>query len=502
MREEVKLTTRIFSPKFNKTVLAKVISLVFTTSAFSGLALAENTRNNEEYTEVIMVVGQKISRTLQDTPTSVSVLNAEIIEQQSISNFSDALLEMANVSITGTDNRANRTFNICGVDNLGVSGVGSSALATVYVDDAPLPASLTGSGFSTWDVSQIEVYRGPQSTLQGRNSLAGAIIVNTQAPTNEWKGKYRLQVGEYGQKEAAIAFGGGIIDNQLAFRLSAESEELDGFNDNVTRNEESDFVKKELYRLKVLLTPDALPDFSAQFTYTHASAREGSPSIDIPENGSPFNQRITTNNDPQKLTYSTDMVNLKMDYLINDVWSSSYIATYSKVDSGWNNFDDDYRPISEPDGGGTKNSLERNKTYTQELRFVFDYDALTGVIGTYYSDQEIPNNINGIARVSFPITSEGLQGGFDLDKDTADFAIAQYSNVDNLILIKLLFIKMILQRTQYLVISHMNLIMIGMFTLDYVGIKRNKKIIYQEILILLIKEIYLIQIIILSLLMN
>ncbi|MBM7072607.1 TonB-dependent receptor [Shewanella sp. 202IG2-18] len=76
----------------------------------------------------------------------------------------------------------------------------------IYVDDAVLPYRMIQQGaFNDWDVNQVEVLRGPQSTLQGRNALAGAIWITTEQPTYEWSGKTRITIGQNGQREAAVA---------------------------------------------------------------------------------------------------------------------------------------------------------------------------------------------------------------------------------------------------------------------------------------------------------
>ena len=384
----------------------------------------EQAVKQEQQIERIIVTGQKIARTLQETTTSVAVITSEQFQQQNITNFSDALTFTANTFTTPSNG-----FSIRGINGDNVSGGGNSYLASVYVDGAALPQQMIdGGGFSTWDAQQVEILRGPQSTLQGRNALAGAIILNTQKPTDEWQGIYRLQGGEYGEKEAALAFGGGIIEDQLAFRFSGEHKEIDGFNTNITRNETSDFNEDDLYRLKLLLTPDAIPDLEVQFSYTYAKNNRGTVGVIKAETGSTYDQRYTNNNDKQEQFYDADIVTLAVDYELSDEWSFTAVTAYSAVNSGY-----DWDGDNGPEDEGTRVYDVDIDSLSQELRFNLDYENLQGIIGAYYSSEEINTAVAGSSytRLStIGLNSRFLQNSYGLDAGTADLVISQYSAFD------------------------------------------------------------------------
>jgi len=423
------VTTALPNIVFNKSKLALNIALVF--AGLSMYANAEKTNQQEEQIETIMVTGQKFARPLQETPTSVTVFTSSIIEEQNISELSDVLFETANVHSTSSGN-----FNIRGIDGFNVSGAGTSSLASVYVDNAPLPERLIKNGISTWDMSQVEVLRGPQSTLQGRNALAGAVVMTSATPTHEWQGKYRIQFGQNGEKQGAVAFGGGIIDNQLAFRVSAEKEDFDGYNYNTIRNEDADFIEDALYRVKLLLTPEVTPDFTAQLNFTRSTTTKGTTGIDVPESGNPHDQRYITNNDPQTLQYDIDLISLNMTYDINEYWELSSITTHSDSFSQWKDFDSDNSPLDE----GTRYFREEDKSLSHEFRLSFDYDNISGVIGTYYFDQTIESDFGGVTPISLResgVSAEFLSATYGLDTNTANFVIQQYAPFDPAILSQL-----------------------------------------------------------------
>jgi outer membrane receptor protein involved in Fe transport len=416
------------STSFKKKILATSIAIAIgSVFSFNVYAENENTQVEDKPTtgyEKIMVTGQKISRTLQETPASIAVFTDAKLEEQNIGDIAEVLFETANVH-----SKSNGGFNIRGIDGFNVSGAGSSDLATVYIDNAALPSRMVSNGFSTWDASQIEIFRGPQSTIQGRNSLAGAVIVTTKAPTHQFGGKYRVQLGQHGEQEFAVAAGGSLIKDELAVRFSAENESFDGFNKNITRNENSDFRKDELYRLKLLYTPLALPELSAQFSFTNSTTDRGVRDVNLAASGDQFEQRFVTNNDEQELNYENNIINFDVNYEINDSLTLTSLTTYTESDTSWDNYDNDNGPEDE----GVRGLLEEAESLSQELRLTFNYDQFSGVAGAYYYKQEQPVHITGVSTVSLAsagVNSQFLQAAYGLDAGTAGFVVAQYENFD------------------------------------------------------------------------
>jgi len=390
----------------------------------------ENGAGEEDKIERIMVTGQKIARTLQETTTSVAVVTALDIEQQNISSFYDAITVTANAHAT-----ADGSFSIRGINGTNVSGGGNSYLASVYVDGASLPREMiSGGSFTTWDAQQVEILRGPQSTLQGRNALAGAVIMNTQPATHDWEGKYRIQTGEYGEREAAIAFGGGIIEDQLAFRFSGEHKEADGFIENLTLNQPGNAREDQLYRLKFLLTPNELSDFTAQLSFTHAENERGRAWNNNPnyqnsgEKVSIYDHPYVYNNLENKKFYDADLVSLKLDYALNDEWDLTSITTNSAVDD-----------TSIRDADGTAEELSRNNwnktidTFSQEIRLTFDYEKLQGIVGAYYFKEDLSSTTIGLSNLSLAragLDDEFLMRNYGLDAGTAGLVLSQYEAFD------------------------------------------------------------------------
>ncbi len=390
----------------------------------SGLAVCQ--AQAEDEIERIMVTGQKIDRTVQETAASVAVITADQIEDQNINDLYDALERTPNVS-----GHLRAGFNIRGIDAFNVSGGGNSYLASVYVDGAPMPYRvIQQGGFSTWDISQVEILRGPQSTLQGRNALAGAIVMQTQTPSYEWSGKARIGVGEYGKRELAAAIGGELVENQLAFRLSGEKNDFDGFVDNITQGTTSDFSNNETYRGTLLYQPENHEEFEARLSFAKYKTDIGVLITKSPVEDQ-YNNRITDFDEKTHSFTDTDLYSLNLSYDLTDELNLTSISTYSHAQYGYH-WDGDMTP--QPSSVLDDDRLD--KTFSQELRLVFDYDDFSGVVGAYYSKLDV-SDISGGQRVTrmqdlgIPqLLVTPAPHGLGLSQAQADAILALYQDFD------------------------------------------------------------------------
>ncbi|MDQ9091584.1 TonB-dependent receptor [Pseudoalteromonas haloplanktis] len=411
--------------------LACAVAFAISGVTFSNIVHADDISKIEK----IMVKGQKIDRTLQDTPASVAVITSQIIERENLNDFYDVLARTPNAS--GTDGSG---FNIRGIDAFGVTDGGSGGLASVYIDGAPVPYRIMQQGgFSTWDISQVEILRGPQSTLQGRNSLAGAVVMKTRDAVQEYDFKGRIGMGEYGTKEAAVAFGGGLIEDELAFRVTAEKRDFDGYNTNVATGDESDFDNNEFYRAKLRYTPSALPEFEAQLSFMHSENEKGvdwvmveSGHADYPINNI-YDDRYVYLDSPTFESTDSDLYILNLNYDISDEWSFASISTYSDAEYGYE-WDGD-ASMQAPQSILT--DTRTDETTTQELRFTYEGEKLSGLIGFYYSDLDVFDSSGGERGITFAqlgvrslLTAPAEYGGLGLPGALADQVLQFYTGAD------------------------------------------------------------------------
>lgn len=383
--------------------------------------------------ETIVVTGQKIDRSLKDTANSVAVVTASDIEKLNVQNVADIYNVIPNIS-----GDFNQGFTIRGINAFNVSGGGNSFLTSMYLDGAPLPYRVVRSGaLSVWDLSQVEVFRGPQSTLQGRNALAGAIMLRTQDPTYEWTGKGKVTLGEHGQQEFALAGGGAIIDDLLAFRVAIEDKQFDGDIDNVTRGEESNYEDNQTIRGKLLFEPTDTID--ALLTVTSSEAEFG-PQWALFEHGDSAFDRETWHNSHIYESTDTDLFNLEVSWEINDFWSFDSITTFSDSQYRYN-WDGDMTPEQIVED----NRYERNdETLSQEFRLTYVSDNLEAVAGFYLSTLEVDDQANGERFLTFEdlglpslevlLTAPPAFGGFGLPAEYAALVVPLYPDIDPVIL--------------------------------------------------------------------
>jgi len=174
----------------------------------------------------IVVTGEKAPHTLRDTASSVDVTSDDEAERMGDYTTNDLLDGIPNIVTTEPGNSAPA---VRGVDGTGpASGAdaffaGTRPRLNYQVDGRTLGYNEALYQDTTlWDIDQVEVYRGPQSTLQGRNAIAGTIVIRTADPTFDWEGRARALVGNQGERQYSGALGGPIASGLAAFRLSAD----------------------------------------------------------------------------------------------------------------------------------------------------------------------------------------------------------------------------------------------------------------------------------------
>ncbi|MEM8699815.1 MAG: TonB-dependent receptor plug domain-containing protein, partial [Pseudomonadota bacterium] len=219
----------------------------------------------------ILVLGEKSERNLQETRTGVQVFTQEIIEDSSIEDIDDVLDQTANA----TQRFGGEGFAIRGIQNANVAGGGQSPLATFYVDGAPFNSFALRTGIEeVWDVAQVEIFKGPQSTLFGRNALAGVINLKTNDPEYANYARFRAQGGTQETYGGSFVINGNIIDGELALRIAGDWNSSDGFYDNPTlRNDRQAFNRNQSLRGKLLFEP--FDNVSNVLTLTYSNNESG-----------------------------------------------------------------------------------------------------------------------------------------------------------------------------------------------------------------------------------
>jgi outer membrane receptor protein involved in Fe transport len=184
--------------------------------------------------EEVIVTAQKRTESLQDVPISVAAMSGEKIDDIGITSLEELTLYIPNVTINGG----------AGTPNLFIRGVGSGTNAGfeqsvgmyidgVYAGRGPLAAVPT-----TMDLERVEILKGPQGILFGKNTIAGAINITTAKPTDEFEGKVEaLYEHDHGEQQYNLVLSGPLTDN-LSGRMAVRYDAMDGWWDNVTNGDE------------------------------------------------------------------------------------------------------------------------------------------------------------------------------------------------------------------------------------------------------------------------
>ena len=220
--------------KFFKIGLALASSFFVTTSLFAQATIEE-----------VIVTAQRTEQSLQDVPIAVSAFTDEVLAERQIEYASDIQLQVPGVAFTATQFGAGG-FSIRGITNLATA---ASADAGVEIHLNGLPLGETSvSEIQYLDMERLEVLRGPQGTLFGRNATGGVINLITAKPTlDEFYGSADLKYGQDAEKMITLMLNVPITD-QLGFRLAYTNLEKDGVHENLYSRATNDFDNRDGYQ--------------------------------------------------------------------------------------------------------------------------------------------------------------------------------------------------------------------------------------------------------------
>jgi iron complex outermembrane receptor protein len=357
----------------------------------------------------IVVTSRRRSEVLQDVPIPITVIGGQAAENAGAFNV-NRLKELVPSVQLYASNARNTTLNIRGLGStFGLTNDGIDPGVGFYVDGVyhARPAA-TSTDFL--DIEQIEVIRGPQGTLFGKNTTAGAFNITTTKPTQTPSAKVELSVGNYNFIQAKTSVSGGVAKN-LAAKISISGTQRDGTIWN-TREERKYSgqnnlgFKGQLYftpsdRLQILLSSDvsvqhpagyplviagvAQTERSAYRQYSTIVSALGyqQPKID------PFSREINTNT-PWRHNQSIGGISLNVDYKIGGGTLTSTTAWRF-----WNWDPTNDRDFSELSALTKSQGNSRHDQYSQEIRYAGNItDKLSGVIGVF----ALAQNLKGLAQ--------------------------------------------------------------------------------------------------------
>ena len=386
-------------------------SLLLGAAMFSVGAHAQDggaSQDSRAMLEEIVVTARKVQESAQEVPVAITAITTEL-EQSSIRNLTDLNGYAPNVVINRDGGRSNgANINIRGISPTRSDDNSFDAPIAVMIDGVHL-GSNAGQILENFDIERVEVLRGPQGTLFGKNTVGGVVNVIRSRPTGELGGRLKVTGGENGQLELRGVFNTSLVQDVLAAKLFVTHIEEDGYQKNVTTGDDlpvkdyQNFGATLLWtpndRFEATLTAERFKDKSQlnayQTNYNLAPGVESPPTDNrekdlslgsvtcatFPETcrtslDRPKNSENDTDNDAD---LETDAITLNMSYDLSDNMVLRSVTGYRDM-TEWRIYDFD-------GSSAPYITIERNNVYdqfSQELRLEGQWDRLSVIAGTYY----------------------------------------------------------------------------------------------------------------------
>ncbi len=227
---------------------------------FSSFALAQSGSTGQaapapaDGTETIIVTATRRAESVQKVPISITAVSGETLREAAIRDTQG--LQALAPSLVITVSNSETTGGVVRIRGVGTAGQNSGLEPTVgvFLDGVYLPRS--GIALNELvDVERVEILRGPQGTLFGKNTTAGAITIATKKPEFDFEAEVFAGAGSLGSKRGGFSITGPVIDDRLALRLSGSVNQRDGYVEDVKLNQKLNSRDRWLLRGQALWTP-------------------------------------------------------------------------------------------------------------------------------------------------------------------------------------------------------------------------------------------------------
>lgn len=354
-----------------------------------GQAIAQDESGSAEATQErrfgpITVTAQRREESLIDVPVSVSAFDGDLLSDLGVDDLTDVGKITPNVTLEVS--RGTNTTLTAFIRGVGQQDpvAGFEAGVGIYLDDVYLNRP-QGAVLDVFDVERIEVLRGPQGTLYGRNTIGGAVKYVTRRLSDEPELRARLAIGSYDQREGTVTASMPLSDT---FRVGGSLAVLyrDGFGENIITGAAN--YNKDVTATRLSAEWDVTPDFqlrlSGDWMGDESNARQGHRLIPGLLTGAPvlddvFNTRAGLNVVEQKVEGGGG--SLVADWTVNENFSLKSITAY-REDESTSPIDFDSLQSADLDVP----AIYENDQFSQEFLLNYDFDRISGVAGIYYLD--------------------------------------------------------------------------------------------------------------------
>ena len=333
---------------------------------------------------VIVVTARRREESIQDVPLSITAISGEALAKSGTLEITEIAQEVPNLTLEVS--RGTNTTLTAFIRGVGQQDpvAGFEAGVGLYVDDIYLNRP-QGAVLDIYDVERIEVLRGPQGTLYGRNTIGGAIKYVTAALPDETEVKVRGTYGSYNQADLIVTASTPVSDS-LKVGVSGARLSRGGFGDNLVQEGVENY-NKDVWGARGTIEFDNGPLFirlSGDYVKDNSDPRQGHRLLPGAFSGAPVLDDVYDTRagldvvDQEVEAYGGG---LTIAYELNDTMTVKSITGYRK-DHSTTPIDFDSLPQADLDVP----AIYRNKQFSQELQFLYEGDRLSGVLGAYYLD--------------------------------------------------------------------------------------------------------------------
>ena len=408
-------------------------------AAVAPLATAQDTARSGGLEEIV-VTAQKRAESAQDVPIALSVFGAEDLRAANIRRIEEIVLRTPNFTMMRV-NVGEPQFYIRGVGSNSDSAAGDPTVG-VFQDEIYI-GRISGAAFDVFDMQRVEVLRGPQGTLFGRNTSGGAVNFIPNRPEQDFFASADLSLGNYDSIEARAVLNGGITDS-LAGRLSVSRREHSGYSENITTGADLDDEDNWSARGQLLFTPSDTSRLLLGYDFVKddnsGNARVPYPVFDTGQVGPVNNlvlgalRRLWPVGSDVRKAYSVpesyqerDINGLTVRFESDASYGSwTLLGGWRKVELSWYEDLDGLKPYGPPTTSWVLQNRnitdEDAEQYSLEARLASPADSrVQWVTGLYYFTEEV--NRNETFRTQFSlIPAAGGDVTFLQDVDSSTYA--------------------------------------------------------------------------------
>ncbi|TKB46315.1 TonB-dependent receptor [Thalassotalea mangrovi] len=365
-------------------------------TSFSAFAESQSSQDSQEQaievTETITVQSDFREETLQTIPSSLTIMSAADMDTRNAQNLEELTGAVANVNFAAGSQRA-RYYQVRGIGERSQYQEVINPSVGIVMDDIDLAG--IGGIASTFDIGQVEFFKGPQGSRFGANALAGLIYLQSNAPTDEFEGRVRLSAANYDSFSTGLVLSGPATD-RVNYRLVAEKNVSDGFMENRIVDADGrelnrdDTNNRDELTLRGKLAIAATDNLDVDITLIHADFDNGYDGFSLD------NSRETFSDQPGFDQQQTTAASVKFTYTGQDAFDLITIVTHANSDLAYG-YDEDwsYVGLHPWEYSSTDHYLRDRQNSTLELRLVSKpeqrifTDTTDWVIGVYgKNDQE------------------------------------------------------------------------------------------------------------------